>query len=232
MRRVGWTWNGMAGVLGAAAVVGLTLLGMVTRPDAHQGDPGDLSLIHACVANRDGAVRIVGPTGACNANKETALHWLKVPSGRFIDLGLTVFDTQTNLQWEKKVAGSGCLHCVGDTFTWCQATGNDAPLICSVIPPSWIAQVNAEAFAGFTDWRLPTGGPFGGELGTILLKLFPCGTSPCIDPIFGPTTSDFYWSATETVPPTDAWAVDFADGSVGTGDKDFLNLVRAVRGGP
>lgn len=40
-----------------------------------------------------------------------------------------------------------------------------------------------EGFAGYCDWRLPS---IEG-LQTILLAPFPCGTSPCIDPIFGPT---------------------------------------------
>jgi len=87
--------------------------------------------------------------------------------------------------------------------------------------------VNAEAFAGFTDWRVPTRD----ELAGILLAAFPCGTSPCIDPIFGPTASSNYWSATETG-PDNAWNVNFADGTVGNGPKGFANGVRAVRGGP
>ncbi|MBI3989952.1 MAG: DUF1566 domain-containing protein [candidate division NC10 bacterium] len=114
-------------------------------------------------------------------------------TARLIDLGLTVFDTQTGLQWEKKVEGSGCLHCVNDTYNWCQATGIDAPN-CDVAPPSWIAQVNQEGFAGYTDWRAPTLDE--------LLTIVDCSSgAPCIDPIFGPTASRFYWSATEIDPP-------------------------------
>src|SRR5213593_4722541 len=38
---------------------------------------------------------------------------------RFVDNGDgTVTDRQTGLQWEKKVAGTGCLHCVNDSYTW------------------------------------------------------------------------------------------------------------------
>lgn len=36
---------------------------------------GDVTLIHACVTNRNGAIRIVSPTTNCDANKETALDW-------------------------------------------------------------------------------------------------------------------------------------------------------------
>ena len=34
---------------------------------------GDITLIHACVINRTGAVRIVSATSTCDANKETTL---------------------------------------------------------------------------------------------------------------------------------------------------------------
>lgn len=59
--------------------------------------------------------------------------------------------------------------------------------------------------AGHCDWRLPSedgrNSPFTGarELESILLAPSPpspCGTVPCIDPIFGPTVAFYYWSAT------------------------------------
>lgn len=144
-------------------------------------------------------------------------------TGRFIDLGATVYDTQTGLQWEKKVAGSGCVHCVDDTYNWCQATGIASG--CAVVPPSWIARVNDQVFAGHTDWRVPTSAE--------LLTIVDCGAgAPCIDPVFGPTASAFYWSATES-DPFDALAVSFASGFVIFDAKDgFPFRVRAVRGGP
>jgi hypothetical protein len=152
-------------------------------------------------------------------------------TGRFADLGPVVFDTQTNLMWEKKVTGSGCLHCVDDTYTWCQATGIDTG--CSVSPPSWIEQMNIEQFFGYDDWRLPIGtdGQFGEdqrELATILLEPFPCFTHPCIDPIFGPTASNNYWTRTE-LDPIKAWFVRFEAGDVGTTFKTVPHRVRAVR---
>ncbi len=36
---------------------------------------GDVTLIHACVTNRTGAIRVVNPTTACDVNKESALDW-------------------------------------------------------------------------------------------------------------------------------------------------------------
>jgi hypothetical protein len=70
------------------------------------------------------------------------------------------------------------------------------------------------------------------ELQTTLKDPFPCGTSPCIDPVFGPTVAFFYWSATtHATGPIFAWVVGFNNGLV-TGDNKFNNnYVRAVRGG-
>ena len=91
-------------------------------------------------------------------------------------------------------------------------------------------------FAGHCNWRLPAedgrNSPFTGpkELETILLAPSPCGTSPCIDPIFGPTAASDYWSATTVVGNTfSAWAVSFSHGGVVNALKIKLTSVRAVR---
>lgn len=86
----------------------------------------------------------------------------------------------------------------------------------------WINQLNAATFAGHNDWRLPSEGgrnsPATGsnELETILLTPHPCGTIPCIDPIFGPTAGGgYYWSAsTVSTDPGNARFVYFGDGGV------------------
>src|SRR5437870_3351025 len=47
---------------------------------------------------------------------------------RFVDNGDgTVTDNQTGLQWEQKVAGSSCLHCVNDTYIW--SSSGSAPRV-------------------------------------------------------------------------------------------------------
>ena len=148
---------------------------------------------------------------------------------RFVDnLDGTVTDNQTGLTWEKKVLGAGCLHCVDDTYDWFDAMSE------------WISEVNGHTddpdaqagLGGHTDWRLPTIV----ELQTILLAPFPCGTSPCIDSIFGPTAGDHWVSSTNATTPTKAWLVLFNNGNVNTHCKgcDIFSQrnVRAVRGGP
>lgn len=140
-------------------------------------------------------------------------------SERLFDLGLTVYDVQTGLQWEKKVAGAGCLHCVDDVYTFCAATGNGGAgsvAGCGDNTTSWIGQVNATAFAGHTDWRLPTMA----ELNAVGFRTAMCSG----DPIVGPSAPTEYWS--RDIPPQ-------SQGCTSGGGSSPLALfpVRAVRTG-
>ena len=85
----------------------------------------------------------------------------------------------------------------------------------------------AGCFAGQCDWRLPTVD----ELQTILLEpVVPCGTHPCIEPIFGPTADSYYRSATEAPPYVSwVWQVLFFDGHVTLDLETDISSVRAVR---
>jgi hypothetical protein len=168
-------------------------------------------------------------------------------SGRFVDLGTAVFDTHTNLLWEKKGTASD-LHDVSKRYTWCVATGlSTSPAIgtdlCAGTGPSWISQVNAEAFGGFSDWRVPTRE----ELLTI--RNTSCQPNVlCADGIFGPAlyvgfTSDMfgvvlggpYWASNIEFGQF-GFVVDFFGGSVLPMSllPEFQTLqfpVRAVRTG-
>jgi hypothetical protein len=95
---------------------------------------------------------------------------------------------------------------------------------------SFLAALNSGAcFAGHCDWRLPTII----ELQTVVSGPFPCTTSPCIDPVFGPVApAGDYWSATFLADdPTAAWYAYFPDGSIAGFDAGYASAVRAVRGG-
>ncbi len=114
----------------------------------------------------------------------------------------------------------------------------------------WLNQLNAAEFAGHDDWRLPSqmacnscwsgsptytcGACSARESETILSAPYLCGTAPCINPIFGPTNADGYWSAsTDSTCPGHAWGVYFGDGGVFSDGKASGGFyVRAVRASP
>jgi hypothetical protein len=162
---------------------------------------------------------------------------LKLTGVRFDDNGDgTITDTQTGLTWEKKVAGSDCLHCVEDKYHWSPGFEWDGPPADTPSMFDWLSEVNGytndpntqAGLAGYSDWRIPSIV----ELQTILLEPYPCGTDPCIDPIFGPTASSLYWSSsTYADNPFDAWRVYFSNGYVFFDNKGYGRSVRAVRGG-
>ena len=155
--------------------------------------------------------------------------------GRLVDSALVVVDKQTNLVWEKKTTAvgsgqnSGDLHDVDNIYDWCEATGNNEGPRCLENDTSWIGKVNAEAFAGFSNWRVPTREEL---LSIVDTSVATCDRStPCIDAIFGPTQASEYWSSTE-VSPNVAWIVIFSSGNLMFGTKSDRALVRAVRNGP
>ena len=152
---------------------------------AHDGNSNE-NFIHACV-NGGGLLRVVPPTGNCKSG-ETALHWVSTPTQdffhvatgpRFVDLGQTVYDTITGLQWEKKTEGPArqlifalgnsirqagvepdefgftflgpSPHDVNIRLPFCNATG-----LCEPPAHSWMQHLNDMAYAGFFDWRAPT----------------------------------------------------------------------------
>jgi hypothetical protein len=164
----------------------------------------------------------------------------------------TVSDRDTGLMWEKKVAGDSgsCLeddklHSVSGKCNWSDATGawitkvnntcnNDPSVDCTAGGDTDCinAGVGGECgFAGYRDWRVPEVGQDGGtaELETILLESFPCSTSPCINPIFGPTFFNYWSATTDATNPDNAWRVRFRDGSVFSVTKNDGISVRAVR---
>ena len=165
--------------------------------------------------------------------------------GDYIDLGSTVIDTVSGLEWEKKTLDGG-IHDRNNAYTWSkdeewnpdgtaftvflatlngkvppQCTSNNGVNVDCKLPPSG-------CFANHCDWRLPEVD----EMNDIVLAPEPCGVSPCIDPIFGPTVAGGYFTATvDAENPADVWPTYFAP-------KPFPELykltnasVRAVRGG-
>jgi len=162
-------------------------------------------------------------------------------SPRFINNGDgTVSDRTTCLMWEQKTgtaggyevcpggATCGSEHDVSNAYAW--STGSpynpDGPAFYG-----FLAVLNGlSPFAGHDDWRLPTIT----ELGSIVdLSASGCGSgSPCIDPVFGPTQSSYYWSSsTNQAGPSNAFSVYFSNGNTSTSNKTNSIYVRGVRAG-
>src|SRR5262249_48588274 len=134
-------------------------------------------------------------------------------TARFVDNGDgTVSDTKTGLMWEQKVTGTGCTHCVDDTYSWSDGMSAFLSLINNSFTDD--PHVLASGFAGYSDWRLPNIL----ELQTILdTTVSDCGggTTPCIDPILGPTAPGPYWSTTILARNTaGAWYISFGTGLI------------------
>jgi len=164
---------------------------------------------------------------ACDTALQTALTKISAKATKAViacryrdNADSTITDYDTGLMWEKKTAGN-----VNTTFVWSAALKD--------FPDGYNACVSSDGSilacnSAYHDWRLPTIV----ELQTILLEPYPCTTSPCIDPVFGPTVAGNYWSATTIATDPDiAWLVYFTSGSVFSANKLNSSYVRAVRTG-
>jgi hypothetical protein len=169
---------------------------------------------------------------------------------RYLDNGdATVTDYDTGLQWEQKVNDNtrDVVHHVETIFSWCERYGFESSCPHNVLPSTsgtafvWLlgrlnsgwtftASQTSGCFAGHCDWRLPLIEELAGIFDATQAGCGD-GSSPCIDPVFGPTRATNYWSATtfNQFHPSTAYVVHFGGGGVGESHVTNHNLARAVR---
>jgi len=162
---------------------------------------------------------------------------------RFVDNGDgTICDSATGLMWEKKIdcaaGGQGNPHCVYSTYRW-SVSGSTQPN--GTLYSDFLANLNdmtisrQPCFAGHCDWRIP-------KLAELRSIRIAEGTPPCaplhgacFDPIFAPTSHDFYFTSDSGGPQMQlVWVVNFWNDFQPFPIADTSSLAfpaRAVRGG-
>lgn len=146
----------------------------------------------------------------------------------------TITDNNTGLVWEKKSDDFNLLHDKDNIYWW---SGNSAQETVW----DWLEDVNAEAFGGYQDWRIPNVK----ELLSIMdfqkqwavPAAFNTNCVPGATVLTGSCTfQSIYWTSTTEAASivggtsTSAWEVDNY-GSVSTSFKSSTARARAVRGG-
>jgi hypothetical protein len=144
----------------------------------------------------------------------------------------TSTDNNTGLMWEKKSLEGTTVTNINHrdkTYTWADAVAGH------------IAGLNAGAFAGYTDWRLPNVKElqsivnYENQSPSVSAPAFNDGcVASCTVLNCSCTTAvnvNYWSSSTDAFSPASAWGVFFFDGSVSPVNKNSPRHVRAVRGG-
>ena len=162
---------------------------------------------------------------------------------RFVDnRDGTVTDRKTGLVWEKKDNRDGSPdlsdpHDADNLYVW--SSSGSAP--DGTVFTTFLFELNGGTssdglatdgcFAGRCDWRLPTIEELAG-IADETQATCGQGSGACIDPIFGPTQVDAYWSATTLAAgSTAAWVVNYGSCTTADQGKAIGFSARAVRGG-
>jgi hypothetical protein len=215
--------QGLAGPAGPQGLQGPVGASGATGPQGPPGSGGEGVNFTRCTAKIDVAVVYQG-AWTC---RSALPHYVDNGDG-------TVTDTKSGLMWEKlTTACAGEISCFNEIYTWSSGAGDSNPdgSLYSTLAP----QRNGYApflgvfkcYAGYCDWRIPTIG----ELRSIVSVGYPnCTSSPCIDPVFGPTQAAQYWSSTLSSGAM-AWEVQFSNGIDESHVTNDFRYARAVRGG-
>lgn len=177
------------------------------------------------------------PLAPCPGTGEDG-EYLRGASLQYVDNGDgTITDLKTSLMWEKLYNDNSVLHDYDNyAYLWEGAFKK-------------VDDMNAENFAGYSDWRLPNIRELDSlvvySLGTAGATVHPVFATLCTDPQVeckegqvqpcSCTKPDDYWSSTTSEKAANsanqAWTVDFKTGDRTTLAKNTYKYVRAVRGG-
>ena len=224
-----------------------------------QGKLSTQGRLELCLAQNSAAILNGAPdnSAACQAALTAALAQIDAAAAqagtscRYLDNGAdpvtgddTISDLNTGLMWEKQTGtpgnpSTGRVDDVNNSYTW--STGDNLP--DGTAFTSFLATLNDGAstdggvstpitgcFVNHCDWRLPS---IVELQGIVDLSTSGCGSGgPCIDPTFGPTQPNFYWSATTFAELAgSAWGPDFNVGLLYDDLETLSYYVRAVRSG-
>jgi hypothetical protein len=162
---------------------------------------------------------------------------------RFVDnRDGTITDRKTGLVWEKKENADGLSnlknpHDADNGYAW----SNTGSVPDGTVFTTFLFELNggtsadgvatAGCFTGHCDWRLPTIEELAG-IADVTQVACGGGSGACIDPIFGATQVDAYWSATGfAADSTAVWVVNYGSGATDNRGKAGHVSARAVRGG-
>jgi hypothetical protein len=227
---------GPAGPAGAAGAMG---------PAGAQGPVGPAGATGA--AGSAGATGPAGPAGAngtgvpsCTAPATYVelVQGALVCQPRFnVNGDGTLTDNQSGLMWELQTSTCGGeITCVNNTYVWSASANSSAAdgslytTFLATLNSDVSSDGNSTCFANHCDWRIPSIA----ELKTIVESTATgCGSgSPCIDPVFGPTQANFYWSSSSSRSIASlAWFVTFLNGGIEVDSKTSGHYARAVRSG-
>ena len=187
-----------------------------------------------------GGVPATGQADCFDGSNMVACTQEVSPAMSYTVQGACIRDNITGLVWETKTTDGG-MRDVNHRYAWfsqdpsrnggfagsegtTESCGNTlGGQTCNTA--SYVAAVNAVAYCGASDWRVPTQG----ELATLI---HAGRIEPSIDITYFPHTANSpYWSAnTHAMYPERAWGVHFGYGAANAENKFAPLPVRLVRG--